>query len=80
MEKVFLCGLFLTFLPGRNDRNMAEISIALWPLKESDYPLVSPRVFCDVNGGNRIHNASLDHAVESAIRFCTVKMNVIFRQ
>ena len=24
-----------------------------WPLKKSDYPLVAPRVFCKVNGGNR---------------------------
>ena len=29
-------------------------SIVRWPLKKSDYPLVAPRVFCDVNGGNRI--------------------------
>ena len=25
-----------------------------WPLEMSDYPLAAPRVFCDVNGGNRI--------------------------
>ena len=29
-------------------------SIDCWPLKRSDYPLVAPRVYCDVNGGNRI--------------------------
>ena len=31
-------------------------SIARWPLKKSDYPLVAPRVYCDVNDGNRIQN------------------------
>ena len=30
------------------------LPIARWPLKLSDYPLVAPGVFCDVNGGNRI--------------------------
>ena len=38
--------------------------IARWPLKMSDYPLVAPRVFCDVNGGNRIKNG---HAVEFTV-------------
>ena len=28
-------------------------SIVHWPLKKSDYPLVAPRVFCEVNSGNR---------------------------
>ena len=45
------------------------LSIARWPLKMSDYPLVAPRVFCDIDGGNRIQTASLGHAVESAIGF-----------
>ena len=29
-------------------------SIVRWPLKKSDCPLVAPRVFCDVDGGNHI--------------------------
>ena len=31
-----------------------SLSSDRWPLKKSDYPLVAPRVFCDVNVGNRI--------------------------
>ena len=27
--------------------------------EKSDYPLVAPRVFCNVNGGNRIQNGFL---------------------
>ena len=29
-------------------------SIICWPLKKSDCPLMTPRVFCNVYGGNRI--------------------------
>ena len=49
------------------------LSIARWPLKKSDYPLVEPRVLCDVNGGDRIQMASLDMTVEYAVGFCTLK-------
>ena len=31
-----------------------SLSITRWPLKMSDHSLVARRVFCDVNGGNRI--------------------------
>ena len=50
-----------------------SLSMARWPLKKSDYPLVARRVNCDVNGGNRIQTASLDHAVECDVGFCTLK-------
>ena len=40
----------------------------------SNYLLVARRVYCDVNGGNRIKNVSPDHAVEYAVGFFTLKV------
>ena len=48
------------------DRSVAAEKVRL--------PLVSPRVFCDVDGGNCIQTASLDHAIESAVRLCTLEL------
>ena len=49
-----------------------SLAIARWPLKRFDYLLWNPRVFCNVDGGNRIQMACLDRAVECAIGFCNV--------
>ena len=32
----------------------SSLPIVRWLPKMYDYPLMAPRVFCDVNGGNRI--------------------------
>ena len=61
------------FNRGRSSVIALSLPIARWPLKMSDYPLVAPRVSCDVNGENRIHVASLDRAIESTVGFCTSK-------
>ena len=42
------------FKRGRSLVIVLSPSNVCWPFKKSDYPLVAPRVFCDVNGGNRI--------------------------
>ena len=44
------------FNRGRSSVIALSLSIARWPLIMLNYPLVAPRVFCDVNGGNRIQN------------------------
>ena len=38
----------------------------------SDCRLVAPRVYCDVNAGIVFKLASLEHAVETAVKFCTL--------
>ena len=42
------------FKRGRSLVIVLSPSNVCWPLKKSDCPLVAPRVFCNVNGGNRI--------------------------
>ena len=42
------------FKRGRSLVIVLSPSIVCWPLKKSDCALVALRVFCDVNGGNRI--------------------------
>ena len=58
------------FKRGRSLVIVLSPSNVCWPLKKSDCPLVAPRVFCNVNGGNRIQT-SLDHAIEYAVGFFT---------
>ena len=47
-------GFVVLFKRGRSLVIALSLSIARRPLKMSDCPLVAPRVFCNVNGGNRI--------------------------
>ena len=56
---------------------MLSPSNVCWPFKKSDCPLVAPRVFCNANGVFKL--ASLDNAIEYAVGFFYVKMNVICR-
>ena len=45
---------FVLFNRGRSLVIAISLSIDWWPFKKSDYPLVAPRVLCDVDRGNRI--------------------------
>ena len=47
-------GCAVLFNRGRSLFIALSLPIVRWPLKMSDCPLVAPRVFCDVSGGNRI--------------------------
>ena len=47
------------FKRGRSIVIALSPSIDRWPLKKYDYQLVSPRIFCDINGGNRIQTGFL---------------------
>ena len=61
------------FKRGRSLVIVLSPSNVFWPLKKADCPLVAPRVFCNVNGGNRIQTGFLDHAIEYAVGFFTSK-------
>ena len=72
-KKTIVAFIFVViFKRGRSLVIVLSPSNVCWPLKKSDCPLVAPRVFCNVNGGNRIL-ASLDHAIEYAVGFLTLK-------
>ena len=46
-----------------------------WPLKKSDYPLVAPCIFSVTSMAGIVFKlAFLDHAVESAVGFCSLKL------
>ena len=47
-------GFVVLFKRGRSLVIALSPSNGCWPLKKSDCPLVVPRVFCNVNDGNRI--------------------------
>ena len=59
------------FKRGRSLVILSSPSNVCRPLKKSDYPLVAPRVFCNVNGGNRIQTGFPYHSIEYAVGFCT---------
>ena len=70
------------FNRGRSLVIALSLSITLWLLIRylSDYPLMVPRVFCDVNGGNRIQNGFPWPRCWICGRILYVKMNVICHQ
>ena len=47
-------GFVVLFKRGRSLVIVLSPSNVCWPLKKSDYPLVAPRVFCNVNGSHHI--------------------------
>ena len=70
-KKTIVAFSFVVFFKrGRSLVIALSPSNVCWPLKKSDRSLVAPRVFCNVNGGNRIQT-SLDHAIEYAVGFFT---------
>ena len=48
IKTIVAFGFVVLFNRGRSMVIALSLSIARWPLKKSDYPLVAPRVFCDV--------------------------------
>ena len=61
-------------------REYATCKQVCWPLMMSDYPLVVPRVFCYVNGGNHIQHGFPLPCCWIRHRILYVKINVICHQ
>ena len=73
-------GFVVLFNRGRSLVIALSLPNVRWQLTKFDYSLVAPRVFCDVNGGNRIQTGFPWPRCWIRRRILYVKMNVICRQ